>query len=127
MNATLLLAIAAGGAIGSVGRHLVVLLVGRMAGTDWPWGTLTVNVAGGFAIGLLAEFVAQRWHGGPELRAFLITGVLGGFTTFSAFSLELAVLLGRDAWGTAIAYVLCSVGLSLLATLAGAAAFRALA
>ena len=48
MNATLLLAIAAGGAIGSVGRHLVVLLVGRMAGTDWPWGTLTVNVAGGF-------------------------------------------------------------------------------
>lgn len=127
MNATLLLAIAAGGAIGSVGRHLVVLLVGRMAGADWPWGTLTVNVAGGFAIGLLAEFVAQRWHGGPELRAFLITGVLGGFTTFSAFSLELAALLGRDAWGAAIAYVLCSVGLSLLATLAGAAAFRALA
>lgn len=127
MNTSLVLAVAAGGAIGSVGRYLAVAAIGRLAGTDFPWGTLAVNVLGGLAIGIVAEFLAQRWQGGPELRAFLVVGVLGGFTTFSAFSLEMVALLERGAWGAAIAYALCSVGLSLLGTFAGIAAFRALA
>jgi CrcB protein len=125
MNATLLLAIGIGGAIGSVGRHLVATAIGQATGGAWPWGTLAVNAIGGLAIGVLAEFLTLRWQGGPELRAFLITGILGGFTTFSAFSLEAVSLFARGAWGAACAYVGCSVAISLAATMAGAAAMRA--
>ena len=120
MNTSLVLAVAAGGAIGSVGRYLAVAAIGRLAGTDFPWGTLAVNVLGGIAIGIVAEFLAQRWQGGPELRAFLVAGVLGGFTTFSAFSLETMAMLERQAWLPAIAYVAASVAASLLAAFAGA-------
>ena len=119
MNAQLLLAIAAGGALGSVGRFLAASAIGHALGTAWPWGTLAVNVLGGFAIGLLAGLMALRWSVSPELRGFLITGILGGFTTFSAFSLEVMTLIERHAWGSAATYVVASVGLSLAAAFAG--------
>jgi fluoride exporter len=119
VNAQLLLAVAAGGAIGSVGRLLAASAFGHALGTAWPWGTLVVNVAGGFAIGLLAGLMAVHWSASPELRGFLITGLLGGFTTFSAFSLEVMMLIERNAWGSAATYVVASVALSLAAAFAG--------
>jgi CrcB protein len=79
-----------------------------------------VNVVGGLAIGALAEAFALRWEASPELRGFLVTGILGGFTTFSAFSLETMAMLERQAWLPAIAYVAASVAASLLAAFAGA-------
>ena len=120
MNATMLLAIGAGGAIGSVCRYLLAGAIGNVAGGAWPWGTLAVNVVGGLAIGALAEAFALRWEASPELRGFLVTGILGGFTTFSAFSLETMAMLERQAWLPAIAYVAASVAASLLAAFAGA-------
>ena len=127
MTPTLLLAIAIGGAAGSVGRYLLATAVTQVAGAAGPWGTLTVNVIGGLAIGLIAEMLVLRWQGGPELRAFLVTGILGGFTTFSAFSLEAVALIARDAWSAALAYVAVSVVLSLAATALGIAMARWLA
>jgi len=79
-----------------------------------------VNAVGGLAIGALAEAFALRWEASPELRGFLLTGILGGFTTFSAFSLETMAMLERQAWSPAIAYVVASVAASLLAAFAGA-------
>ena len=120
MNMTMLLAIGAGGAIGSICRFLVVGAIGGATGSTWPWGTLLVNVAGGLAIGALAEAMALRWEASPELRGFLVTGILGGFTTFSAFSLETMAMLERQEWTQALSYAGASVALSLLAAFAGA-------
>jgi CrcB protein len=119
MTWTLLFAIALGGAIGATARFAAVHAIVALAGTDWPWGTLAVNVIGSFAIGVLMEPLAARFADSPELRGFLITGILGGFTTFSAFSLETIALLQRGALGPAMAYVGASVVLSLSATIAG--------
>lgn len=126
MNVQLLLAIAAGGALGSVGRYLTASAVGHAIGTAWPWGTLAVNVIGGFVIGLLAGLMALRWSVTPELRGFLITGILGGFTTFSAFSLEVMTMIERHDWVPAAAYVVASVLLSLGAAAGGLALARGL-
>lgn len=119
-----ILAIAAGGALGAVGRYLAVLAMGRWLGTDFPWGTLTVNVAGGLAMGLLAGLGAHAWQPSPDLRAFLLTGLLGGFTTFSAFSLDVALLWERGEMAAALAYVLASVVCSVGALFAGLWAAR---
>jgi CrcB protein len=126
VNAQLLLAVAAGGAIGSVGRHLAASAIGHTVGTAWPWGTLAVNVVGGFAIGLLAGAMALRWSVTPELRGFLITGILGGFTTFSAFSLEVMTMIERQDWAPAAGYVAASVLFSLGAAAGGLALARAI-
>jgi len=120
MNATMLLAIGTGGAVGSLCRYLLAGAIGNAAGGEWPWGTLAVNAIGGLAIGALAEGFAPRLEASPELRGFLVTGILGGFTTFSAFSLETMEMLERQAWGPALAYVAASVVASLLAAFAGA-------
>ena len=127
MSWPLIAAIALGGALGSVGRYAMSSTVGHAVGTAFPWGTLAVNVLGGFAIGALAELFALRWSASPEMRAFLITGILGGFTTFSAFSLELLAMAARGAWAPAAAYIVASVALSLLAAAAGLALIRAVA
>ncbi len=115
----LLLAVALGGALGSVGRHVVAGQVMRLIGGSFPWGTLAVNVIGGFVIGILVEMMALVWSVGPANRAFLTVGVLGGFTTFSAFSLEVAVMIERGAWGSAAAYVIASVVASIGALFVG--------
>jgi CrcB protein len=118
------LAVALGGALGSVARYLVVGQAMRWFGTTFPWGTLTVNVVGGLVIGLLAETMALKWSATQEMRLFLITGVLGGFTTFSAFSLEVVGLLERGEPGAALSYVFASVLLSVGAVFAGIALVR---
>ena len=104
-----ILAVALGGAVGSVARYLMMGWVARLAGTGFPWGTLAVNLAGAVAMGALVEAAGGRWAPSPEVRALLTVGVLGGFTTFSTFSLDAAQLLQRGDTGLALAYVLASV------------------
>ncbi|MEK9945948.1 MAG: fluoride efflux transporter CrcB [Alphaproteobacteria bacterium] len=117
-------AIAIGGAVGAVARHMVGAQMLRLLGSGFPWGTLTVNVVGSFAMGALVELMAVRWNVGPELRAFMTVGVLGAFTTFSTFSLDVAVLGERGALLPAALYVLMSVGLSIAALFFGLWLFR---
>ncbi len=113
-----ILAVALGGALGSVGRYVVVDRMARLTGSAFPWGTMTVNGLGGLAIGLLAGLFAAH-QGLAEWRYFLVTGVLGGFTTFSAFSLDAVTLAQRGAWSDAALYVGGSVAVSLAGTVAG--------
>lgn len=115
----LLLAVAAGGALGAVGRYLVMVLVGHWLGTGFPFGTITVNVVGSFALGVLIELMALVWSPAPELRAFLVLGVLGAFTTFSTFSMDTILLTERGAALQAALYVGASVVLSILGLFAG--------
>lgn len=114
-----------GGAIGSVFRYYVGQWSLRLMGPHFPWGTLTVNVVGCFVIGLLAEMISHRFDASPELRLLLITGFLGGFTTFSAFSLDAISLFERGAIASGAIYTVASVGLSMAAVFAGLAVMRA--
>ena len=114
-----LILVAVGGAIGASLRHLVNLASLRLAGPGFPWGTMAVNVAGCFAMGVFIELLARRFNASNELRLFIATGVLGGFTTFSAFSLDFAVLWERGAALPAMAYAITSVIASILALFLG--------
>lgn len=122
----MILWVAAGGALGSAARYLVNVAAGRLLGPEFPWGTLTVNVAGSFVMGLLITLMALKMQVSQEVRAFLTTGILGGFTTFSAFSLDFAALVERREAGLAALYAIVSVGLSLAAIFAGLKLGRAL-
>ena len=122
----LLLLACAGGAIGAGLRHLVNIGAVRLLGLGFPWGTVIVNVVGSFLMGLLIEALALRYSGSIEVRTFLATGLLGGLTTFSAFSLDFAILLERGAHGPAALYLFGSVSLAILALFAGLAAGRML-
>jgi CrcB protein len=116
--------VALGGALGSVARYTCSITAARWLGAAFPWGTLFVNVAGSFAIGLLAALVTadgQRLLG-ADTRAFVIVGVLGGFTTFSSFSLETLELARGGALGAAGANVAASVVLCLFGAWLGFAA-----
>jgi fluoride exporter len=115
-----------GGALGSGARHLVNISMTRALGPAFPWATLAVNVVGSFLMGFLVDMIMRRFGGSPEMRTFLATGILGGFTTFSAFSLDISTLLSRDEIATALIYILASVAISLLALYAGLALSRAL-
>ena len=119
--------IALGGAIGAVLRHAMNIGVAKVAGSDFPWHTMLINISGSFVMGLLIAPMALRWNVTNEVRAFLTTGILGGYTTFSAFSLDFAVLVERKAYALAGAYALGSVVLSLAAIIAGMAMARTLA
>lgn len=110
----LVLAIAAGGGLGAVARYLLASRIALVTSPGFPWGTLTVNVIGCIVMGVLAELMALRWSAPLELRAFLTTGLLGGFTTFSAFALDTGLLAERNQPLLAAAYVIGSVALSLL-------------
>jgi len=121
----LLLQIALGGAIGASLRHLVGAQVARHFGLAFPWGTLTVNVLGSFIMGMATMYLVRRSDLGLQhLAPFLMTGLLGGFTTFSAFSLETVLLVERGRPGLALAYVLASVMLSVGAFAAAFALLR---
>ncbi|MFN4101696.1 MAG: fluoride efflux transporter CrcB [Pararhodobacter sp.] len=109
--------VALGGALGASGRYLIQVASLRLLGAGFPWGTLAINVAGCFAMGLLVVALAQL--GATRFGPFLMTGVLGGFTTFSAFSLDAVALWERGQPGLAAAYVAGSVVLSLAALGAG--------
>lgn len=108
-----------GGGLGAVSRYGSGLLVGRMAGHGFPWGTLFVNVAGSLVMGLVIGWLARRSAGDLDLRLLLATGFLGGFTTFSAFSLDAVTLYERGEPTAAMIYVLASVMVSILALFAG--------
>ncbi|HXK53983.1 MAG TPA: fluoride efflux transporter CrcB [Hyphomicrobiales bacterium] len=118
------LIVAAGGAVGAALRHLTGLAAMRLLGAGFPWGTLSVNIVGSFLMGVFIELLALKIQGGTELRLFIATGLLGGFTTFSAFSLDVAVLWERGAPAAAAAYVIVSVAASVGALFAGLAAVR---
>ena len=115
-----------GAGIGGAGRHGVNVLMARLFGTGFPLGTFTVNVAGCFLMGVIAGFFAFRGHLPQEARLFLTTGILGGFTTFSAFSLDAALLWERGEGGLAALYVAASVVLTLAGVAAGLATIRQL-
>ncbi len=115
-----------GGAVGAVARYQL----GRMlsvSASGWPWHTFAANVFGGFAMGLLAGWLARMGTGGNDLRLLLGVGLLGGFTTFSAFSLEMALMVERGQLVLATGYALASVVLSLVALFAGLGVVRAVA
>lgn len=118
--------IAIGGAVGSVLRYIVGGAVQRAGGIAFPAGTLAVNVIGAFAVGALSQHYLNM-QTSPMMRAALITGFCGGFTTFSAFSIETIGLLEGGAYGKAAAYMVLSVTMSLGATLAGMAAVKTMA
>jgi len=115
----LVLLVALGGAIGSALRYLVNLAAGWLFGVNFPWGTVAVNIAGSLAMGLVVALAASKFPLTNELRVFAATGILGGFTTFSAFSLDFALLFERKDYGLAGLYLAGSVGLSILALFAG--------
>lgn len=117
-----LIQVALGGAIGASLRYITNMAALRVMGTAFPWGTLTVNVAGSFAMGVL--FVVLSAKDATRLSPLLLTGVLGGFTTFSAFSLDAIALIEKGRLATAGLYVAGSVGLSLFAIIVGIALAR---
>jgi CrcB protein len=114
----LYLLLALGGALGTVARYFLGTHVG--VGQEFPWATLLINVSGSFAIGLAATLVAEgRWFASTEGRLFFMTGICGGFTTFSAFSLQTLVLAQKGEWARAGAYVVGSVVACLVAVWLG--------
>lgn len=122
-----LLAVALGGALGSVARYGVVLAGLRLFGNGFPVGTMFVNLVGSFLIGAISAFMALKMPDNETLRLLLTTGFLGGFTTFSAFSLDVLSLLQRGQAQTAVFYALASVILSVAAVFAGHGLARAFA
>ena len=115
----LLLYATAGGAIGTAARHLVNIGMGRWLGGGFPWWTFFVNVTGCLLMGILIEALALKFHGSTEVRTLLATGVLGGYTTFSAFSMDFAFLMQRHEHVQATLYLVGSVALSIFALYAG--------
>jgi fluoride exporter len=118
------LVVFAGAGIGGALRHGVNVASARLFGYGFPYGTLIVNVLGSFLMGVLAGYFLLRTGAPQSVRLFLTTGILGGFTTFSAFSLDAALLMERHAYWSAAAYALGSVILSLAALFAGLSIFR---
>ena len=115
-----------GGGLGSAARYGVGLLALRLVGNGFPWGTFAINVVGSFAMGVVAEYFALKSGMSQPLRLFLTTGIIGGFTTFSTFSLETALLYEHGEAGTALLYVLGSVTIGVAALFGGLALVRAL-
>ncbi|KTT69976.1 fluoride efflux transporter CrcB [Sphingomonas endophytica] len=111
--------VSAGGAIGSAARYLTGRAMTHALGPAWPWGTLTVNLLGGLLMGLLVGALTRLSNGGEPWRLLLGIGVLGGFTTFSSFSLDVVGMIERGAFGAALSYALLSVTGSVLALFLG--------
>jgi fluoride exporter len=116
-----------GGGLGAALRHGINILAARYAGTSFPYGTLVINVVGSLAMGLVVEYFALKAGLPQRMRLFLTTGILGGFTTFSAFSLEVALLYERGQIAGAAIYVVASVVLAVGALFVGLAIVRILA
>jgi CrcB protein len=127
MQATLIVFL--GGGIGAALRHLVNTGVARIAGSAFPWHTFIINVTGSFVMGCFIAWLASKAGAGwsQPVRLFLATGICGGYTTFSAFSLDAVMLWERGAVGAALAYVIGSVVLSIVGLMLGLALVRGLA
>jgi len=124
VNLSMILYVAAGGALGAVGRFGVESLAGAVLGHGFPYGTLIVNVVGSFIMGALIESSALAWSPSPEIRAMLVIGVLGAFTTFSTFSLDAVTLMTRGETLHAFLYVAVSVAASIGALWVGMSLLR---
>lgn len=116
---TNLFLVALGGAIGASLRHLSGIAALRIMGTGFPWGTLFVNVFGSLIMGFFIAWLTKRTGTSNEFRLFIATGILGGFTTFSAFSLDVANMVERGAMTSAFSYIAASVVISLAAVFIG--------
>ncbi|MBF0109397.1 MAG: fluoride efflux transporter CrcB [Magnetococcales bacterium] len=125
MNTTLL-AVALGGAVGSMGRYLLASSVTSLLGRGFPWGTFAVNIVGSFFMGILFQVFSERHPVLDLWRTGLMVGVLGGFTTFSSFSLESLQLIMQGAWRLAFVNALASVGLCLVGVWGGLSLARTL-
>ncbi len=117
--------VALGGAVGASARYAVGVQTLRMFGPGFPWGTLGVNIVGSFLMGVLVELMALKFNVSQEIRAFLTIGVLGGFTTFSAFSLETVLMIERNDYVSVAIYIFASVVLSIMALFAALWGVRA--
>ncbi len=115
-----------GGGIGAILRHSVNVAAPRLLGGGFPTGTLTVNIVGSFVMGLLVEWFALKMDPGQHWRLFLTTGILGGFTTFSAFSLDTALLIERGELTLAAGYAALSVIVSVAGLFLGLYLVRAI-
>ena len=113
-----------GGGLGSSLRHTINLLCARCIGTAFPYGTFIINITGSTIMGLIAGYLAFKGEASQPWRLFLMTGALGGYTTFSAFSLDAALLYERGQIGLALFYVLGSVVFSIVGLFAGLALVR---
>ena len=113
-----------GGGLGATLRHVINMTCARCMGAAFPWGTFIINITGSTVMGLIAGYLAYKSEASQPWRLFLMTGILGGYTTFSAFSLDTAVLYERGELGLALAYVLGSVVLSIAGLFAGLALVR---
>ena len=111
--------VASGGAIGASLRYLTGLLAVRWFGAGFPWGTLVVNIFGSFVMGIVVEYLARRLGAEQEWRLLLITGLLGGYTTFSAFSYEVIIMIERHAYTAAGSYIAANVIGAIVALSAG--------
>ncbi len=109
----LYISVAIGGAAGALCRYMSAGLMLRLFGSEFPYGTLFVNVLGSFLMGCLIETMALKWSPSPEMRLFLVTGFLGAFTTFSTFSLDVALQIEKGAYIATASYILLSVALSI--------------
>lgn len=118
--------VAIGGALGSVARYGVTRATATAFGQGFPWGTIIVNLVGSFFIGFFSAVIISKSNNPEPIRLLLITGFLGGFTTFSAFSLDVLDLIGKGAPLQALSYVLISVLPAIFATFLGLAIGRAL-
>jgi CrcB protein len=118
LNWLFILAVALGGAVGSVARYLVGIGSGKLFGFNFPWGTLIINIAGSMLIGAFAGLFAFKWDLPQAVRIFLIVGVCGGFTTFSTFSLDSYYLIERGQLAAAGLYIASSVILSIAGLIA---------
>ena len=121
-----LMMVAAGGMVGAVLRYVVNIAATKLAGHGFPLGTMIVNVSGSFAMGALVASIALSWNVSNDMRLFLAVGLLGSFTTFSTFSLDVFTLYERQAYGPLIFYALGSLFLSLLGLVLGLALVRRL-
>ena len=122
-----ILLVAVGGAVGSVARHLVGVASLRLFGPAFPFGTLIVNLVGAFVMGVFVELLARRFGASNDLRLLIATGVLGGFTTFSSFALDTAVLWERGEVISSFVYVATTLVLGLAALFLGLGLARTLA
>jgi fluoride exporter len=113
------LAVAVGGAIGSVARYLVAIGSGKIFGINFPWGILIINVTGSLLIGVFVGLFATKWDLPQSVRIFLTVGICGGYTTFSTFSLDSYYLMERGQVLMALAYMIGSVVLSISALVGG--------
>ncbi|WP_306253639.1 fluoride efflux transporter CrcB [Parvularcula sp. IMCC14364] len=116
---TLWLAVAAGGSIGATMRYAVSLISARAIGVAFPWNTLFVNITGSFAMGVLTAWLLSKNPESENLKAFWAIGVLGAFTTFSAFSLDIVNMVERKAYAAAGGYLMASVMMSITALVCG--------